>query len=376
MKADQETPQRILSIDLFRGLTVAGMILVNNPGSWSHMYWPLKHAKWNGCTPTDLVFPFFLIAVGLSIPFSVGNGFSEFYKILKRAAILIFLGLFLNFFGEWSLAELRIPGVLQRIGFTYFFCAILYRQKNLLFRGTLFFGILIGYWLLLSFVSPPGGDTPTLSEGKDWGAWLDRTVFGEKHLWRFSKVWDPEGLLSSVSAVASVMLGTFLGEYLKASLQKGKRVSHFVLFFAIVSGVLFLAGGFWGIDFPINKSLWTSSYVLWTGGYAAATISFFFLLEIRKTFVLGFAEKFFLPFGRNALLVFFGSGIFARSLNIIEVIGKNGKNTSLKNYIYSEYYKSWINSPELSSFAYSLTVLSIWFLILYALDRKRLYWRV
>lgn len=352
------------------------MILVNNPGTWSNMYWPLKHAKWDGCTPTDLVFPFFLFVVGASIPFSIQNGIQEFPKILKRGLILIGLGLFLNIFGEWSFANLRFPGVLQRIGFAYFFGALLFNQKNIKFRISIFTILLLGYWILLEFIPPPGALEPTMKEGKDWGAWLDRTVFGQSHLWKFGKVWDPEGLLSSISSIASVFCGIFLGELLKNSLEKEESASK-------ISGKIFLGGlglllvgGLWGIYFPINKSLWTSTYSLWTAGWAFLFVSFFLFLEKFGTGPLKILEGFFLPFGKNALLVFFGSGIFARSLNIIMVSSPEGKKIPLKNLIYLEYYKSWIDSPELSSFLYSISVLVIWFLILFFLDKKKLYWKI
>lgn len=367
---------RILSIDLLRGLTVAGMILVNNPGTWSNMYWPLKHAKWDGCTPTDLVFPFFLFAVGASIPFSISNGIQEFPKILKRAFILVFLGLVLNFFGEWSFSNLRFPGVLQRIGFAYFFGAVLYGEKNLKVRIFLFLSLLVAYWYLLEFVPPPGASEPSMKEGKDWGAWIDRQLFGQAHLWKFGKVWDPEGLLTSFASIVSVFCGIFSGEFVKASSERKESPLSVSGKIALGGFILLLVGGIWGIYYPINKSLWTGTYSLWTAGWALVIISLFTVLEKYNIFGFGSLQSFLLPFGKNALLVFFGSGIFARSLNIIMVTSPEGKKIPLKNMIYQEYYKSWIESPELSSFLYSVTVLALWFLILFFLDKKRLYWRI
>lgn len=367
---------RILSIDLLRGLTVAGMILVNNPGTWSNMYWPLKHAKWDGCTPTDLVFPFFLFAVGASIPFSISNGIQEFPKILKRAFILVFLGLVLNFFGEWSFSNLRFPGVLQRIGFAYFFGAVLYGEKNLKVRIFLFLSLLVAYWYLLEFVPPPGASEPSMKEGKDWGAWIDRQLFGQAHLWKFGKVWDPEGLLTSFASIVSVFCGIFTGEFVKVSSERKESPLSVSGKIALGGFILLLVGGIWGIYYPINKSLWTGTYSLWTAGWALVVISLFTALEKYNIFGFGSLQSFLLPFGKNALLVFFGSGIFARSLNIIMVTSPEGKKIPLKNIIYQEYYKSWIESPELSSFLYSVTVLVLWFLILFFLDKKRLYWRI
>lgn len=367
---------RILSIDLLRGLTVAGMILVNNPGTWSNMYWPLKHAKWDGCTPTDLVFPFFLFAVGASIPFSISNGIQEFPKILKRAFILVFLGLVLNFFGEWSFSNLRFPGVLQRIGFAYFLGAVLYGEKNLKVRIFLFLSLLVAYWYLLEFVPPPGASEPSMKEGKDWGAWIDRQLFGQAHLWKFGKVWDPEGLLTSFASIVSVFCGIFTGEFVKASSERKESPLSVSGKIALGGFILLLVGGIWGIYYPINKSLWTGTYSLWTAGWALVVISLFTVLEKYNILGFGSLQSFLLPFGKNALLVFFGSGIFARSLNIIMVTSPEGKKIPLKNMIYQEYYKSWIESPELSSFLYSVTVLVLWFLILFFLDKKRLYWRI
>ncbi|PJZ40757.1 DUF5009 domain-containing protein [Leptospira kmetyi] len=367
-------------------MTVAGMILVNNPGSWSSIYSPLKHAKWNGCTPTDLVFPFFLFAVGASIPISLysKNGMNRskvFLGILIRSLLLVAIGLFLSFFGEWSLSELRIPGVLQRIGFVYFAAASLY----LLFPGkkVLFFLIPILFvhtWFLIQ-VPPPGESILSLEEGKDIGAWIDRTIFGEKHLWKFSKTWDPEGFFSGVAAIASSLFGVLCGLILfsKERTSKNRIVSLFGF------GVLFaFVGLFWDRSLPINKSLWTGSYAVYTSGLAFLCVGIFELLHVivgfkkddsNRSSVLEIVFQPFLVFGKNAILVFVGSGIVARTLNLWTTIGDKGKSISVKVWFYGKL-TTLIADPYLASLFYAILHLIVWWGILSFLDRKKIYFKV
>ncbi|PJZ68011.1 hypothetical protein CH373_18430 [Leptospira perolatii] len=375
---------RSITLDSFRGLTVAGMILVNNPGTWSAIYSPLKHAPWNGCTPTDLVFPFFLFSVGASIPFSDRSKLEEshtsrIWKVLKRSLVLIFLGLVLHWFGDWSLEQLRIPGVLQRIGVVYFFSAILFFPEHPRLRGVLAAVILVLYWILLTKIPPPGIEAPSLEPSENWGAWLDRFVFGENHLWKSSKTWDPEGLLSTISAVASSLIGTFFGESLKKYLSSDRSKSlqiSYLMRSLFASFVLCGLGKIWDLQFPINKSLWTSSYVLWTCGLAGISFSILFILEILSDFSKRMISEIFIPFGRNAILVFFGSGLLARSLNIIEVSNLKGGKISLKNWIFAQGFQSWTGNLELASFLYAFVNVLLWFGLLYLLDKKKWYWKI
>lgn len=366
-------------------MTVAGMILVNNPGSWSSIYSPLKHAKWNGCTPTDLVFPFFLFAVGASIPISLysKNGMNRSkiaFGIFVRSVLLVAIGLFLNFFGEWSFVELRFPGVLQRIGFVYFFAAFLY----LLFPGkkVLFFllpVLFVHTWFLIQ-VSPPGESIVSLEPGKDIGAWIDRTIFGEKHLWKFSKTWDPEGLFSGVSAIANSLFGVLCGLILFSKDMSGKKKVLSLFGF----GVLFtLAGLLWNQSLPMNKSLWTGSYSVYTAGLAFLCVGIF---EILYIIFLGFRKEEsnrsvleivfqpFLVFGKNAILVFVGSGIVARTLNLWTTIGENGKSISAKAWFYGKL--GLIADPYLASLLYAILHLILWWGILSFLDKKKIYFKV
>ncbi|EJO71273.1 putative membrane protein [Leptospira kirschneri serovar Grippotyphosa str. Moskva] len=369
-------------MDLFRGMTVAGMILVNNPGSWSFIYSPLKHAKWNGCTPTDLVFPFFLFAVGISIQLSVYSK-NKIHKskiwfgICIRSITLILIGLFLNFFGEWSFSELRIPGVLQRIGFVYWIVASLHLilPKRMILISWIPI-LLVHTWVLIQ-IPAPGESIVYLEPGKDIGAWIDRNVFGENRLWKFSKTWDPEGLFSGISSIATSLLGVFCGSILSSKTNEIKKQILSIFGFGIL---LVLVGLLWDQNLPMNKSLWTGSYVIYTAGLAFLSIGCFellnFLLRIKKWDQLQSEIIFqpFLVFGKNAILVFVGSGLLARTLNLWIIVSENGKSSSIKTLFYSKLI--FIGNSHLESLIYAILNLLFWWIILSILDRKKIYIKV
>src|SRR5215218_10195796 len=205
--------ERLVSLDVFRGITIAGMVLVNNPGSWEHIYWPLEHAAWDGWTPTDLVFPFFLFIVGVSITLALGKrlelGGSNrdvYLKIIKRTLIIFAIGLFLNGFPYFSLAELRIPGVLQRIAVCYFFASIIFLNTRVRTQVAITIGLLIFYWLLVRLVPAPGFAAGDLTKEGSLPSFVDRVVFG-KHVWAQARVYDSEGFLSTVPAIATTLIG-------------------------------------------------------------------------------------------------------------------------------------------------------------------------
>ncbi len=267
-----EKPVRLVSVDVFRGMTILLMILVNNPGSWHTVYWPLLHAEWHGWTPTDLVFPFFLFIAGVAIVLAMKRRVDEgaprramVAKLFRRAAILFGLGLFLSgypfgLFGPRTFTALletwRIPGVLQRIALCYLVASLLflYCRERILKAVTL--ASLFGYWALMTLVPVPGQGAPDLdSKGGHLAGWLDRTVLGD-HLWVSAKVYDPEGILSTIPAVATTLLGVFAGLVLVAKIDPAERVARL-----LVRGSLLVATGYvWGWFLPINKALWTSSY--------------------------------------------------------------------------------------------------------------------
>ena len=298
MDAAASAPKRarLLALDAFRGATIAGMILVNNPGSWSHVYPPLLHADWHGWTPTDLVFPFFLWIVGVAITLSLGRRVEDgaprgpiVKKIVVRALVLIGLGLLLNALsgvlpalvgvGERSVGEafasMRFPGVLQRIGLCYALTAtaFLFLPRRVL--PWLCAALLLGYWALMTWVQVPALDGSGAlvadldTEGDHLAGWLDRTVLGEGHIWRSAKVYDPEGVLSTLPAVGTCLCGLFAGRIVRSEAPLERRILQ--LF--VAGAVLIVLGYCWDWFLPINKKIWTSSYVLFTAGQASCALA-------------------------------------------------------------------------------------------------------
>src|SRR5688572_18757571 len=253
--------ERLVSLDAFRGLTIAAMILVNNPGDWLHVYWPLLHAPWHGWTPTDLIFPFFLFMVGMALPFSRRVQPRE---ALRRALVIAGLGLFMAAYPYFDLATVRIPGVLMRIAICYFAAWGIRRLGGARVHAAIAVILLVAYWYLMTRVPLPGGAAPSLDPETNLGAWWDRTLFGA-HLWKASKTWDPEGLLSTLPAIATTLLGMLAGDWLRSP-HDGNRKTLGLLGAGLI---LTVAGMAWGASFPINQRLWTSSYVLLTAGLAA-----------------------------------------------------------------------------------------------------------
>ncbi len=370
MQANQLEKKRLLSLDVFRGITVAAMILVNNPGDWSHIYTPLEHSDWNGCTPTDLIFPFFLFIVGVSIVYALDNKLSDLKKhnnfilsISKRAAVLFGLGILMSLQPYFDFAHFRIPGVLQRIAIVYFVCALLFLKikPHILFK--IFIVILISYWLMMILIPVPGFGYANLGKETNLGAWLDRLLLSENHLWINSKTWDPEGILSSLPSIASGIFGVLMGIILKS---KQRTEENKVVWLFIYGFIAFLFGLIWDLFFPINKSLWTSSYVLYTGGLASMGLAFcYWIIDVK-----GFTKftKPFLIYGVNAITVYFVSGVVARSMNILKA-NLNGQSVSWKDYLYLQCFSPNF-SPENASVAWAISFVLIWFLILWIMFKR------
>ncbi|HSJ06427.1 MAG TPA: heparan-alpha-glucosaminide N-acetyltransferase domain-containing protein [Longimicrobiales bacterium] len=371
------SPTRLHSLDAFRGATIAAMLLVNNPGTWSAIHPPLRHAPWHGWTPTDLIFPFFLFIVGVAMTFSFASRSAAgadrgvlMRKATRRAAILFGLGLILHAFPNFlDLSNLRIPGVLQRIALAYLAATALVLYLRPRGQAVATAALLLGYWALLMLVPFPGGTPGVLEPGMDIGAWVDRLVFGEAHLWSQSRTWDPEGLLSTLPAVATVMLGVFTGGWLRAG--HGARRTAAGLFGAGVAGLL--AGLAWGMVFPINKPIWTSSYVVLTAGLALLTFgACYWVID-----VLGYRRwaKPFVVFGVNAIAAFFLSGLFARLLTLIRLPAGDGTVT-LKGRIYDSVFVPLFSRPENASLAYAITFVLVWLGIMTVLYRRRIFIKV
>jgi predicted acyltransferase len=361
---------RLTSLDAFRGLTIAGMILVNNPGSWGHVYPPLLHAEWHGWTPTDLVFPFFLFIVGVSVPFSFAKRLERgdsrgtlFLHILRRSAILFGLGLFMAAFPRFHILDIRIMGVLQRIGVVYLLAASSYLILKPRGRLLLLLGLLFGYWALLTLVPVPGFGPGDLSPEGNLGAYLDRMILGD-HLWR--EMWDPEGLLSTLPAVGTTLLGLVAGEWIRWDRAQGRVVLGLLLGGAV--GVAL--GSLWGLVFPINKAIWTSSYVLFTAGAASLLLGImYWVMEVRGKRAWA---KPFLVYGMNAIAVFVASGLLARVMGLVRVV-EGGP--TLKGWIYENLFSSWAG-PLNGSLAFALSYVLFWLGLMWLLYRRRLFIKI
>ncbi len=362
--------ERLVSLDVFRGITIAGMVLVNNPGSWEHIYWPLEHAAWSGWTPTDLVFPFFLFIVGVSITLALGKRLERggshrdvYLKIIKRTLIIFAIGLFLNGFPYFSLAELRIPGVLQRIAVCYFFASIIFLNTKLRTQIAIIIGLLLGYWLLVKFVPAPGYAAGDLTKEGSLPSYVDRVVFG-KHVWAQAKVYDPEGLLSTIPALATTLIGVLTGHWLRTEKTRYEKAAGMF----VVGAICVALGWAWNAFFPINKALWTSSYVLFTGGLALQFLAFcYWLIDIK-----GYRRwaKPFEVFGLNAIALYVVANLIAVSLGLIKV-GEG----SLGGWIYDRVFASWA-SPVNASLAFAICFVLVCLVLMWILYRRRIFLKV
>ncbi|NRF41683.1 acyltransferase family protein [Pedobacter foliorum] len=378
ISATANTPARLLSLDFFRGATVAAMILVNNPGDWGNIYAPLEHAEWNGCTPTDLVFPFFLFIVGVSIAYAMGSKRTDptthsktILKALKRALILFGLGLFLSLFPKvftdpiGAFQHVRIPGVLQRIAVVFFISSIIFlknSEKNI-FR--ILITLLAVYWALMTFVPVPGVGYANLEKETNLGAWLDRSILTEAHLWKSSKTWDPEGILSAVPAIATGLFGILVGIYLK---RKDIDAASKVAWLFTTGCTAVVLGLLWNLQFPINKALWTSSFVLYTGGLATVILALcYWVIDVHQ---YNRFTKPFVVYGVNAITVFFLSGLIPRILGMIHVKDSNGSEIPLQSWLYSGFSSHF--SPINASLAWAISFVLFWLIILWAMYNKKI----
>ncbi|MEW5931383.1 MAG: heparan-alpha-glucosaminide N-acetyltransferase domain-containing protein [Gemmatimonadota bacterium] len=370
-------PSRLLSLDVFRGITIAGMLLVNNPGSWSHVYDPLEHARWHGWTPTDLIFPFFLFIVGVAMAFSFavqerrGAGRGEMMgRVAKRSAILFLLGLVLAAFPFYGLdlATLRIPGVLQRIGLAFLLASAVVLFAGPRAQAAVAALLLLGYWAAMKLVPVPGYGGGSLEPDSNLAAWVDRAVLGTAHLWKSSKTWDPEGLLSTLPAVATVLLGVFAGRWLRSGRSPERKTAGMLAGGA--AGVV--AGLLWNEAFPINKNLWTSSYVVFTAGMALLVLAVcYWLVDVKGRRRWAFP---FVLLGVNAIAAFFLSGIMARLLTLVKWAGPTG-DVTLKGWIHDHAFASWL-SPLNASLAFALCFVLFWVGVMYVFYRKQVFIKV
>ncbi|MCU0325614.1 MAG: DUF5009 domain-containing protein [Spirosomaceae bacterium] len=416
--------QRLTSLDVFRGMTIMLMIIVNNPGDWGNVYAPFLHAEWHGCTPTDLVFPFFLFIVGVSVAINPNRPSTD--KIIIRTLRIILLGLFLNYYSKIHIGSLegtplllvkvlitaiitiallgdydkkiqlyvavglfvlavvlafggfedyknvRIPGVLQRIGIVYFIITWIFLRTNAKTQFIIGSAILLIYWFLMTVVPVPNGMPANLEPTTNLGAWFDNLILNG-HLWATSKVWDPEGLLSTLPAIGTGLAGVLTGQLLKNQMTPNQRVINMISW-----GIgAIIVGQIWHEVFPINKALWTSSYVVYVGGLAVLILGIlYWFIDVRgwdnwtKPFVI---------YGVNPMLVFFFSGIIPRVLGSIKISQpQNTENPEigLQQWLYDNWIATFFTEPKNASMAGALTFLLIWFVILYLFYRKKIIFKV
>lgn len=367
---------RLLSLDVFRGMTIAGMVLVNNPGTWSAIYDPLEHAEWHGITPTDFIFPFFLFIVGVAIPIALGKRISEgvtsdvYLKIFRRAATIFAIGLFLHLFPYFDFANLRIPGVLQRIAVCYAIVSIIFLHTNWKQQLGIGIGFLFIYWFLMTNIPVPGCAVTTIDDKAcNLAAYLDMQIFGIKHIWQQAKVYDPEGILSTIPALVTTLAGVLTGTWIKTKRTDQEKVSG-ILFFGVT---LLAVGWIWNFFFPFNKALWTSSYTVVTAGFALCFLGFcYWLVDIQ-----GYKKwaKPFIIFGVNALALYIFSGLFARILGVIKVTGANGEQTSLQGWIFETFFLS-VASPINASLMFAISFILFFLFWMWLLYRKQIYIKV
>ena len=367
---------RLVSVDVFRGLTMAAMVIVNTPGDWGQVYPPLLHAEWHGWTPTDLIFPFFVFIVGVSIVLS-SRAQATVSVIVKRAALLCALGLFLALYPAFNPSTVRLVGVLPRLALCYLAAALIYRPlvarpDAVRWRVTLGAAavLVVGYWALLRFMPVPGGTAGDLSPAGNLGAWIDRTIIGEAHLWRQSRTWDPEGLLSTLPAIATALTGIAAGVLLRSS----RTAADKILWLLMAGAIGAVAGLAWGTRFPINKNLWTSSYVLLTSGLASIFLAGCFWLVDGRPAVRPWVRP-FVVLGMNALALFVLSGLLVKTLVLIKVTGPTGAPQSLYAWLYQNAFAP-LAAPKNASLLFALTALLALYGILEVFYHRRWFLRV
>jgi predicted acyltransferase len=307
---------RLLSLDFFRGLTIAAMIVVNDPGSWSYIYAPLKHADWHGATPTDLVFPFFLFIVGVSISLSLSKrkvSGNLYFKIIKRSIIIFLLGIFLALFPKFDFENLRIVGVLQRIAIVYLVCAVLYLNTSFSAQLKIGVGLLLFYWTTMIFIPFGGNLAGTLEPGNNFAAWVDSFVLPGR---MYQETWDPEGFYSTIPSIATGITGMLCG---KIILNTNNSLKDKIIKLFYWGVLMLIIGHFWDYIFPINKHIWTSSYVLFSSGLGMMILAMSIWVIDEKKYTSNI--KFGLVFGSNAIVAYVLHGIVWRLFQIPIISG-------------------------------------------------------
>ncbi|HUQ18127.1 MAG TPA: DUF5009 domain-containing protein [Gemmatimonadaceae bacterium] len=397
--------ERLLSLDVFRGMTIAGMLLVNNPGTWGAIYPPLEHAEWNGWTPTDLIFPFFVFIVGVTTHLSISSrrdrGDSDemlVKQILRRGAIIFLLGFAMSLFPfyQWGTIEgmanptileriayrwehVRILGVLQRIGLVYICAGLLTLRTNLKQQIVIIAALLYGYWFAMTLIPVSGtfngvkgtyiGALLLNNPSETLAAHLDRAILGMNHIWSGSVTYDPEGPFSTLPAIGTAMLGILTGRWIA---QPKPLIERIAALFAI--GCLgMVVGLMWNWVFPINKNIWTSSYVVFTAGMACVSLAT--IMWIVDWVNVKWWTKPFVIYGMNPIVAFVGSGVLARCIYTLWKVQYNGAPTSMEAVIYKSVFAPFFE-PKNASLAMAIVTVLFWFGILTVLYRKKIFLKV
>jgi predicted acyltransferase len=378
---------RLMALDVFRGATIASMMLVNNPGSWDHVYGQLDHAEWDGWTFTDLIFPFFLWIVGVAIPLSTAKRIERgesrgalFLHVLRRAVIIFGLGLGLAFFSftiNGSLAKagglanwwhevwttIRIPGVLQRIAVCYLIASGIFLGTKLRGQIAWVVGLLAGYWLLMKLAPVPGFGAGLLTKEENFSAYVDGLILG-KHTWQ-GMAWDPEGVVSTIPAVATCLFGVLTGQLLLIK----RSVEQKTGWLFVAGNLLMFAGAIMNIWLPINKNLWTSSYAVFMAGLAMNIFAvFYWLVDVK-----GYQRwaKPFAIYGMNAITVFVLAGVLGRISIEKKVTNAAGELVSLKSYLYEGYFAHLSSDPKIPSLGWASVYVVGLYLVAYVMYRRK-----
>ena len=361
---------RLVSLDFFRGLTIAGMILVNNPGSWKYIYAPFKHAEWHGWTYTDTIFPFFLFIVGVSITFALSKRLEiaeskslVYKKIIFRTLLIFGIGLFLNAFPFFRISSVRIMGVLQRIALCYLFTSIIFMNTTKKGQRIWAAVLLLGYWAFMALFLVPDVGPGSYVKNENFAAYIDRFMLNG-HMWSQSKTWDPEGIFSTLPAIATTLFGVLTGQILKSDRADIAKVKMMLIW-----GVVAVAIGYiWNLWLPINKSLWTSSYSVLMAGLALIVLSFcYFIIDVK-----GYKKivQPFVVFGMNAIAMFVLSIFIAKFLFIIKIISKDSI-LSLHSFIYIYFFQSLFGNLN-GSLLFAVVLILILYLVAWVLFRNKI----
>ncbi len=366
---------RLTSLDVFRGATIAAMILVNNPGSWSYVYKQLGHASWHGATFTDVIFPFFLFIVGVAIVFAFskkidsGAPRKELYlKITRRALILFALGIFLNGFPYYDFSVIRIPGVLQRIGICYFFASVIVLTGGIRWQAIWTVGLMLVYWAFMEFYPVPGVGAGVYEPARNFSAYIDNMILSG-HMWTNTKTWDPEGLWSTLPAISTTLFGVLTGHWLRSK----KNPLQITVGLLLAGNAAILLGAIWGEFLPINKNIWTGSYTVLMAGLALVTLAFcYYFIDVK-----GY-KKFtqpFLVYGMNAITVFVLSGIIGRLSTIIRVSQADGTAITVKQWMYENLFASWLG-PMHGSVGFAVFHIVMLYLLMLILYKKKIFIKI